>query len=147
MPLGVAVDGANRHDMKLFLETLLSIPVERPQPSAEHPQNVCLDSGYDYDVIYDQAVSLGLVPHIRPNAGCIGNAASKARRQQKEVEGSRTHEEAADRKARRWVVERLHSWLNRYRHLLVRWAKKPENYLAMIHLAFAHILFKQARNT
>ena len=43
----------------------------------------------------------------------------------------------AGQKARRWVVERTHSWPNRFRHLLIRWAKKPENYLAMLHFACA----------
>ena len=45
----------------------------------------------------------------------------------------------AGQKARHWVVERTHSWLNRFRHLLIRWAKKPENYLAMRHFAYARI--------
>lgn len=139
MPLGLVVEGAHRHDMKLFLQTLASLPIPRPVPDEEHPQHVCLDAGYDYDVIYEQAVQLGLLPHIAPSKATCGNAGNKARRQDR-VD---TQEEAAERKARRWVVERLHSWLNRYRHLLVRWAKKLENYVAMLHLAFAHILFKQ----
>ena len=47
-------------------------------------------------------------------------------------------------KARRWgrpdrVVERTHSWLNRFRYLLTRWAKKPENYLARLYFACARI--------
>ena len=37
------------------------------------------------------------------------------------------------------MVERTHSWLNRYRHLLIRWAKKPENYLALLPFSFAHL--------
>ena len=45
-------------------------------------------------------------------------------------------------KARRWVVERTHIWLNRFRHLLIRWANKTENYLVMLHLAFAIICFR-----
>ena len=43
--------------------------------------------------------------------------------------------------ARRWVVERTHSWMNRFRGILVRWSKKPENYIAMLHLAFAFIIY------
>jgi putative transposase len=39
--------------------------------------------------------------------------------------------------AHRWVVERAYSWLNRFRRLLIRWEKKPANYLAMLHLACA----------
>ncbi|VVB55727.1 Transposase DDE domain protein [uncultured archaeon] len=38
-------------------------------------------------------------------------------------------------RARRWVVERTHSWLNRFRRLLIRWEKKIENYSAMLHFA------------
>ena len=45
----------------------------------------------------------------------------------------------ADQKVRRWVVERTHSWLNRFRHLLIWWAKKPDNYLVTLHFACARI--------
>ncbi len=41
----------------------------------------------------------------------------------------------AGKRARRWVVERSHSWLNRFRRLLIRWEKKPEQYLAFLHFA------------
>ena len=40
-------------------------------------------------------------------------------------------------KARRWVVERTHSWMNRARRLLVRWEKTAANYLGFLHLQFA----------
>ncbi len=46
--------------------------------------------------------------------------------------------------ARRWVVERAHSWLNRFRRLPVRWEKKAVNYEAMLHLACAPIVAGQA---
>jgi len=45
-------------------------------------------------------------------------------------------------RARRWVVERTHSWLNRCRALLIRWSKKPENHLTLLHLACALITWK-----
>jgi transposase len=45
-------------------------------------------------------------------------------------------------KARRWVVERTPSWLNRFRDILIRWHKKPENYIAMLHFAFAIIAYR-----
>jgi putative transposase len=41
----------------------------------------------------------------------------------------------AGAKAHRWVVERTQSWLNRFRSILIRWAKKPANYLALLHFA------------
>jgi len=45
------------------------------------------------------------------------------------------------KRARRWVVEPIASWLNRYRRILVRWEKKVANYEALLHLVFAHILW------
>ena len=48
-------------------------------------------------------------------------------------------------RARRWVVERTHSWLNRFRRLLVRWEKRAHTYLAMLHLACGLITWRAAR--
>ena len=45
-------------------------------------------------------------------------------------------------RARRWVVERTHSLMNRFRRLLIRWEKKAENYLAMLYFACALITFR-----
>jgi putative transposase len=50
-------------------------------------------------------------------------------------------------RARRWVVERTHSWLNRFRALLTRWSKNPENHLALLHLACAIITWRAAKRT
>jgi transposase len=47
-------------------------------------------------------------------------------------------------KTRRWVVERAHSWMNRFRRLLIRWDEKPENYLAFLHFACGLIAFRAA---
>ena len=47
-------------------------------------------------------------------------------------------------KARRWVVERTHSWFNRFRRLLIRWEKKVKNYEAFLHFASAYIAFRAA---
>ena len=35
-----------------------------------------------------------------------------------------------------------HSWFNRCRKLLIRWEKKPQNYLALVHLAAAIIVWR-----
>ena len=45
---------------------------------------------------------------------------------------------------RRWVVERAHSWMNRFRRLLIRWDKQPANYLAFVHFACGLIAFRAA---
>jgi transposase len=41
------------------------------------------------------------------------------------------------------IVERIASWMNRFRRILVRWEKKAENYEALLHLVFAYITWKQ----
>jgi putative transposase len=50
-------------------------------------------------------------------------------------EEARAIKREAGFKARSFVVERVHSWLNRFRRLLVRWENKPQNYLAFLHFA------------
>lgn len=50
----------------------------------------------------------------------------------------------AGKRARRWVVERSHSWMNRFRRILVRWDKRPEHYLAFLHFACALIALRAA---
>ncbi|MGA9151597.1 MAG: hypothetical protein WBZ36_13550, partial [Candidatus Nitrosopolaris sp.] len=47
-------------------------------------------------------------------------------------------------RARHWIVERTHSWMNRFRRLLIRWEKKVENYVAMLHFACTCITCRAA---
>ena len=127
VPIGLAVEGANRHDMKLVRATIESIVVDRPEPTEAEPQGMCLDKGYDYDEVREILEEFGFTAQIKAR----GDEA-KALKQE------------AGKRARRWVVERSHSWLNRFRRILVRWDKKPENYLALLHFACALIAFRAA---
>jgi hypothetical protein len=43
---------------------------------------------------------------------------------------------------RRWVVERTHSWFNRFRKLLIRWEKRLQNYLALVQFAAMLIVWR-----
>ena len=126
VPLGPAVAGANRNDHKPRRETLEAIPVERPKPTAEGPQGLCLDKGYDYDEPRALAVEFGFTLHLRTRG--------------EEVQAKRE----AGTKARRWVVERTHSRLNRFRRILVRWEKRPDTYLAMLPFALGLIAWRHA---
>jgi putative transposase len=126
IPVGLAVEGANRHDMKLTEATLDSIPVERPAPTARERQGLCLDKGYDYDEVRDIAEEFGFTTHIRSRG--------------EEAQGLKRKARA---KARRWVVERTHSWMNRYRGVLIRWSKKAQNYIALLHMSFAFIIYRR----
>lgn len=127
MPVGLAVDGANRHDMKLVRETIESIPVRRPRPTRKKPQGLCMDKGYDYDEVRALLKEFGFTAHILARG-------EEAKKIKKHVRF----------KARRWVVERTHSWMNRFRRILIRWEKKPENYFALLHLVCAVITFRCA---
>lgn len=124
----MAVDGANRHDMKLAEATLASIPADarRPAPTAAAPQGLCLDKGYDYDEVRAIAAAFGFTAHVRSR----GEEAQALKRR-------------ARAKARRWVVERTHSWMNRFRGILIRWCKKAQNYLALLHMSFAFIIYRR----
>ena len=126
MPLAVAVDGANVPDQKLVSETLDAIPIDRPEPTPQEPQNLCLDKGYAGEPVNCQLRQRGYTPHVPRKV----NEPAKPKHRRG--------------KARRWKVERTHSWLNRARRLLIRWEKSVANYLGFLHLQFAIITFRTA---
>ncbi len=119
--LSVVVDGANRHNKMFIKKTLDAIIFERPFPD-DGIQNICLDKGNDYPDIRELVKDYGYTAHIRS----LGEENIK-------IPGFR---------ARRRVVERTHSWLNRFERLLIKWETKIENYLAMLHFACAWITFR-----
>jgi len=127
VPIGLAVDGANRNDFKMMKATLESIPVKRPKPTRRNPQGLCLDKGYDYDEVRELAREFWYTAHIRTRG-----------------EEAQAIKHEAGFKARRWVVERTHSWMNRFRRILTRWEKKAENYLGLLHLVCAIITYRCA---
>src|SRR4029453_10469701 len=65
VPIGLAVEGANRNDFKMVEATLTSIPIERPTPTPAQPQGMCLDKGYDYDEVRELLAEFGFTAHIR----------------------------------------------------------------------------------
>jgi transposase len=123
----VAVDGANRNDFKMARRTIEGVVIRRPEPTGKKPQGMCLDKGYDYDEVRGLLKEFGFTAHIRAR----GEEAGALKRH-------------VGAKARRWVVERTHSWLNRFRAVLIRWCKKPENFLATLHFALAVITYRAA---
>ena len=94
IPIRLAVSGANRHNIKLAEPTLESIPIEKPKPTPESPQNMCLDKAYDFPEIDELVEEWGYAGHI-------------ARR---DVDQSK-RKRVPGYRARRWVVERTHSWV------------------------------------
>ena len=100
---------------------LLDARIVRAAPDTR--QHLCLDKGYDYAVVERAVWRRRYRPHIRRRGeerrACRGGT-----------------------RARRWVVERTHSWFNRFRKLLIRWEKKPQNYLALVQFAAALIVWR-----
>ena len=90
--------------------TLTSIPIERPTPTLAQPQGMCLDKGDDDDEVRELLTEFGFTAHIRARG-----------------EEAKALKQEAGFKARRWVVERTHSWMNRFRRVLIRWDKNVRN--------------------
>ena len=123
--MGLVLDGANRHDVKVVDSPLASLPPVAEAARDAHraaggEQGLCRDAGYDAKQVRETLTALGDTAYIRPR--------------DEEVQAKK-----AGQKAQLWVVERTHCWLNRFRHLLIRWAKKPKDYLAMLHFARTRI--------
>ena len=133
VPLSIVViTAANTHDMKATTETLDCIVTKRRPPPTkkkkqqQQQQNLCLDKGYNYPEIEHEVVKRGYVPHIRQRG-----------------EGKKSVKKRRHHPTRRWVVERTNSWHNRFRKLLVRYEKKAENYLGLVHLACCIIVYRR----
>lgn len=126
VPLSIVVTGANRHDVTQLEKMLDSIIVERPD-HLRNVQNLCLDAGYTGEPALEIAVVRGFVPHIKERG-----------------EEKQEKEKNPDKKARRWIVEVSHSWINRFRKLFVRFEKTTRSYLGLLMFACAFIAFRKA---
>jgi transposase len=98
--------------------TLQSLALPHPEGAG-----LCLDAGYRG--AGQMAAEAGYEAHIRPRG-----------------EEKKEKEQNPQFRARRWVVEVCHSWMNRFRKLLVRYEKKARNYLALAEFACAIIVWR-----
>jgi putative transposase len=129
VPLAVTLSGANVPDFKCAEATLMNLVIRRSWRNQHNDLIVCHfcgDKGYDYPSVRRVLERLGYqvhIPHRRRRGEPEPPPVIKGRRHP----------------PRRWVVERTHSWHNRFRALKIRWEKKPENYEALVQLACALI--------
>lgn len=126
LPVALLVPGANVHDVIKVEDVLQSMPLLPPLPDDENVQHFCADKGYDSKQVRSVIGLFGYQDHI------------KGRWQEKQALKTPGY------RARRWVCERTHSWMNRFRRLLIRWEKKVDNYEALLHLAGAFIVWKHS---
>jgi len=120
------VSGAQRHDVALLELTLDHLVIERPTGRNVPKQHLCADKGYAGQPAQELIRERHYIPHVNQRG--------------EEVEAKRKNPRY---RARRWVVERAHSWLNRYRKLLVRFEKLVASYEGLLELACALIAFRQ----
>lgn len=120
--LGMAVGPSNQHDSKLFLETIRSVPASIKQPQYKEMH---LDAAYDSAEIRTILFNYYFVPKIARNQ----------RRKKIKPENPLGY--------CRWFIEPVHSWMNRFRAISVRYSKYASNYFALAQFAVSIIIFKK----
>ena len=123
LPLAVHAASAAPHEITLVEATLAqSLTLGRPQ-------RLIGDRAYDSDPL-DQRLARQGIALIAPHR------ANRSR--------PRTQDERILRRyRRRWKIERLFAWLNKYKRVLVRWDRFVGHFLAFVHLACAMILMRR----
>ena len=129
--------------MKMTKARLQNIVICRPQISSStttkntQQQHICLDKGYDYSKVYELLEEYGYTIHVCKRGGGEYNNSNKKKKKKKRRRMILKY------RARRWIVERTHSCMNRFRRLLIRWEKKEDNYIAILHFACVWITYKR----
>ena len=129
IPVAIVSSGANTLDRQLLESTLAARVIEKPSPTEQINQHLCLDKGYDYVECYQVGLNRNFTPHIRS-------------RWEEKVEKKKNE----TYQCRRWVVEVTHSWLNRFRKILIRFEKLVSRHLGLLQLACCYIVFNRAKS-
>jgi transposase len=122
VPLSIVVTGANRHDVSQLELVLDEIVIDRPDTE----QHLCADKGYTGEPAQKAIKDRNYIPHVVQRG--------------EEIQEKRNN---PGYRARRWIVEVTHSWLNRFRKLLVRYEKLTATHVALLHMAAAIIAFRK----
>lgn len=96
---------------------------------ADYPPRLIGDKAYDSDPLDDRLMHEWAIEMIAPHRDNRRRAPTQDGRPLR-------------RRRRRWQVERLFAWLHNFRRIVVRWDRKPDNYLAFLHLGCAIILLR-----
>lgn len=123
IPLGGVVRGANVHDSRLIGVTMENSCQMGSWFLEAAVRHLCLDKGYDYVRVSEEVYVNGFEEHIRSRG--------------EELQAHQRHP------ARRWVVERTFAWLKGFRSLRTRYCCYLSNFMALLYLALACILWRK----
>jgi putative transposase len=128
IPLGLAVAGVIVHELRLLEQTIDDTCERSPRCKDCLHEHLALDKGYNSKVVRQMLETVfGYIAQIKSR----GDESKDAKR-------------SSRKKARRWVVERTHGWLNRFRGILIRWEKKLQNHIACPHLTCGYFTYARS---
>ena len=122
IPLAILLTAANVNETTMLEATLDAIePIQRPRGRPrQRPEKLHADKGYE----------------SKKNRAALRKRGIQCRIARKGVESKQ------ELGRHRWVVERTHSWLNRYRRLKVRYERRADIHQAFLNIGCALICFK-----
>ena len=123
LPLAVGIESGQRNEQRLVVGTL-----QRSFLRRQLPKILIGDKAYDSDPLDRELAAMG-IDMVSPH---------HPRRRRKTQDGRKLR-----RYKRRWKVERLFAWIFRFRRLVTRYEQKAENFLGLLQLACAQILWRQ----
>ena len=127
LPVAVHTDSANPHEVRLVQATLDEIV------TVGRPRRIIGDRAYDSDPL-DEALAGQGIELIAPHR--------KNRKKAPSQDGR-----ALRRYKRRWKIERLFAWLNKFKKAITRWERSYERFTGLVHLAFSMILLRRVVKT
>ena len=122
LPLAIYAASASPHEVTLVAATLAQVF------TAEPPERLIGDKAYDSDPLDEELREQG-IEMIAPH---------KSNRKKAPTQDGRV----LRRYKRRWKVERLFSWLQKFRRVATRFDFHDENYLGFVHLGCIKILLR-----
>jgi transposase len=125
LPLAVHTAAASPHEITL-VETTLAETL-----TLGRPRRLIGDRAYDSDPL-DQALASQGIELIAPH---------RRNRHRKATQDGRV----LRRYRRRWKIERLFAWLNKYKRVLTRWDRCHKRFTAFVHLALSMILMRRVQ--
>ena len=123
LPVALYTDSANPHEVRLVQATLNEIV------TVGGPRRIIGDRAYDSDPL-DEALARQGLELIAPHR--------KNRKKARTQDGR-----SLRRYKRRWKIERLFGWLNKFKKAITRWDWSCERYTGFVYLSFSMILLRK----